>query len=156
MNSKGYCLATMFVIAASIFPLANATEPTNLEISLVGASEIDLDWDEKDRILRTWVSFNNFEPSDGYYTMEIIHSNTGNLVSESEIGVWSTVDTPVNFGSFALYLVDELEICQDEEAAEEGDSENCNPRTGDYEMKVSTRDGSVNQMVPFSIVDSRV
>jgi len=156
MNTKGFFLATMLVIATSIFPIASATAPTNLEISLVGNSEIDLDWEEKDRILRTWVSFENFEPNDGNYKMEIIQTSTGNLVSESEIRVWSTVDTPVNFGSFSLYLVDEFDICQDAEAAEDEDSENCNPMTGDYEMKVSTKDGSVNQRVPFSIVDSRL
>jgi len=145
----------LFIVGAMTVPLAYAASGPQLGISLVSGFEIDLDSADKDRMVHTWVSFSNFDPSDKFYTIEIIQSETGNTVSTNEVYVFSTVDTPVTFGSFGLYVVEELDLCENEEAMENEDVENCNPVTGDYQMKISTRDGSVSESVGFSVIDTR-
>ncbi len=56
-----------------------------------------------------------------------------------------------------MYMVNAEDICQNEEFdADTSALEECNPLLGEYEMQVSTNDGSAVESTTFTIVDSRV
>ena len=135
----------------------NADSFDGIKAQLVGNSVIDLNWEEKDRILRAWTEFSNFNPSDGSFAMQIVQLETGKVVSDSSIQVMTNSEkSSINFNSFVLYMVNEQDICQNENYVPSTSTfQDCDPVTGEYEMQISTKDGSV-ESIPFSIVDSRV
>ena len=62
----------------------------------------------------------------------------------------------INFNTFILYAVNAEDICQNEEFVPGiMSTEECNPLTGQYEMVISTNDGSVVKSSPFTIIDTR-
>jgi len=143
MLSKQY-LATLFVLlAAMTIPLAYASGTTEVKVTTVGGSIIDLDSLEKDRTVRVYGEFVDFDLSDGYFLMKIIQPSTGKIISESKIYVASTAEGLINFNSHVVYLISDEAI------------KNGNIMTGDYQMQITTKDSSAVEHIPFSIIDTR-
>ena len=143
MISKLY-LATLFVLlAAMTIPLAYASGTTEVKVTTVSGSVIDLDSLEKDRMVRAYGEFVDFDLNDGYFLMKIIQPSTGEIISESKIYVASTAEGLINFNSHVVYLISDEAI------------KNGNIMTGDYQMQLTTKDGSAVEHIPFSIIDTR-
>ena len=157
MAPKILSLFALFTLATMTFSMAQASSPTQIALSSYGNTKIDLAWDEKDQMIRTWTEFSNFDPSDGSFDMQIVQKETGKVVSESSINVMTTSqNSSVDFNSFVLYMVNAQDICQNEEFDSSTMAwQECNPLTGDYIMQVSTNDGSVVESTEFTIVDTR-
>ena len=137
--------------------MAYASSQSQISLTNTGNSEIDLAWEEKDRMVRTWTEFSNFNPNDGSFIMQIIQSETGKIVSESKINVMTNSQSAsISFNTFVLYAVNAEDVCENEEFdAGIMSIEECNPVTGQYKMRVSTNDGTVVKSITFTIIDSQ-
>lgn len=157
MVPKILSLIALFSLATLTFSLAQASSPTQISLTSYGNTQIDLAWDEKDQMIRTWTEFSNFDPSNGSFVMQVIQKETGKVVSESSINVMTTSkSSSIDFNSFVLYMVNAQDICQNEKFDPNTMSwQECNPMTGQYEMQISTNDGSVVESTPFTIADTR-
>ena len=157
MMPKMYSFFALVALATFTVSLANASSQTQIVLTNTTGVEIDLAWEEKDRILRVWTEFSNFNPNDMAFVMEIIQSETGKVVSESTINVMTNSEnSAISFNTFVLYAVNAEDICQNDQFGGEIISlEECIPLTGQYEMQISTNDGVVSQSTPFTISDSR-
>ncbi len=142
MISKRYS-ALFVVFEAMMIPLAYASGTTQVTVTTVGSSVIDLDSLEKDRMVRVYAEFVDFDLSDGHFLMNIIQPSTGNILSESKIHVASTAEGMINFNSHVVYMISDKAI------------KTGNVMTGDYQMQITTKDGSAVEYIPFSIIDTR-
>ena len=156
MMPKTYSFFALVALATFTVSLANASTQTQITLTNTTGVEIDLAWEEKDRILRVWTEFSKFNPDDMSFVMEIIQSETGKVVSESTINVMTnSKNSVISFNTFVLYAVNAEDICQNDQFDGEIISlEECIPLTGQYEMQISTNDGAVSQFTPFTISDS--
>jgi len=157
MMPRTYSFIALFVLATITVPLAQAFSQTQISLTNTTGIEIDLAWKEKDRILRIWTEFSNFNPDDMLFVMQIIQTETGKVVSKSTINVMTNSEnSAISFNTFVLYAVNAEDICQNDQFdAEIMSLEECIPSTGQYEMRISTNDGTVSQSTPFTISDSR-
>jgi len=155
MNPIYFSFAVVFAVAAAAIPLAQAAESVQLDTTLVGDSVIDLNWDDKDRLVRVYSQFSNFDIDDKYFTMNVIQSSTGSIVASSQISVFSTADGLVDFNSFVAYMVNDRDICTYDMSEASEDAVCTDVMTGDYELEVTTRDGTVTASETFSITDTR-
>jgi len=158
MGLRTLSLAAIFALAAISFTMAHASSQTQISLTSFGNTEIDLAWNDQDRIIKSWAGFSDFNPSDGSFTMQIVQSETGKVVADTTIQLITTSQSSaIDFNSFVMYMVSTEDICQNDEFdAETSAWQECNPLTGEYEMHVSTNDGSVVESITFTIVDSRV
>ena len=158
MGSRTLSLAAIFALATLSVTMAHASSPTQISLASFGNTEIDLAWNEGDRLVRSWSEFSNFNPSDGSFAIKVIQSETGKIVSDSQVQViTSSENSAIDFNSFVMYMVNAEDICQNEEFNSKTSlSGECDPLMGQYEMQVSTNDGSVLASTTFTIVDSRV
>ena len=158
MGSSVYSLVVIFALATISVTMVYASNPTQIALTSVGNSEIDLAWNEGDRLVRTWTEFSNFNPNDGSFIVKIIQPETGKVVSDSTVQVITqSQSSTIDFNSFVMYMVNAEEICQNENFdAKTSAWTECDPLTGQYEMQVSTNDGTVIGSTTFTIVDSRV
>ncbi len=158
MGSSVYSLVAIFALATISVTMAHASSPTQIALTSVGNSEIDLAWNEGDRLVRTWTEFSNFNPNDGSFAVKIIQSETGKVVSDSTVQVITqSQSSTIDFNSFVMYMINAEDICQNENFdAKTSAWIECDPLTGQYEMQVSTKDGTVLGSTTFTIVDSRV
>ena len=158
MGSSVYSLVAIFALATISVTMAHASSPTQIALTSVGNSEIDLAWNEGDRLVRTWTEFSNFNPNDGSFAVKIIQSETGKVVSDSTVQVITqSQSSTIDFTSFVMYMINAEDICQNENFdAKTSAWIECDPLTGQYEMQVSTNDGTVLGSTTFTIVDSRV
>ncbi len=156
MMPKTYSFFALVALATFTVSLANASTQTQITLTNTTGVEIDLAWEEKDRILRVWTEFSKFNPDDMSFVMEIIQSETGKVVSESTINVMTnSKNSVISFNTFVLYAVNAEDICQNDQFDGEIISlEECIPLTGQYEMQISTNDGAVSQSTSFTISDS--
>lgn len=157
MISRTPLLAILLAFSTVTFSMAYASIQPQISLTNAGSTEIDLAWEHKDRMVRTLAGFSNFNPNDGSFLMQVIQSESGKVVSESKINVMTNSENPsVSFNSYVLYAVHEEDICQNEEFdALYSSIEECNPQTGQYEMIISIKDGSIAESIPFTIIDSR-
>ena len=156
MKSRAYSLIAVFALATISFTMAHASSQTQISLTSFGNTEIDLAWSEGDRIVKSWSEFSNFNPSDGSFAITIIQSETGKIVSDNSVQVITTSkNSEIDFNSLVMYMVNAEDICQNEDDTNTSNLANCNPLTGQYEMQVSTNDGSVVDSTTFTIVDSR-
>jgi len=158
MGSSVYSLVAIFALATISVTMAHASSPTQIALTSVGNSEIDMAWNEGDRLVRTWTEFSNFNPNDGSFAVKIIQSETGKVVSDSTVQVITqSQSSAIDFNSFVMYMINAEDICQNENYdAKTSAWIECDPLTGQYEMQVSTNDGTVVGSTTFTIVDSRV
>jgi len=157
MMPKIYSSIVLVALATITVSLAYASSQTQISLTNITGNEIDLAWEEKDRILRIWTEFSNFNPDDESFAMQIIQSETGKVVSESTINVMTNSEnSAISFNTFVLYAVNAEDICQNDQFdAEIMSLDECMPSTGQYEMRILTNDGSVSQSTQFTISDSR-
>jgi len=158
MGSRAYSLVAIFALATISVTMAYASSSTQIELTSLGNSEIDLAWNEGDRLVRTWTEFSNFNPDDGSFAVKIIQPDTGKVVSASTIQVITqSQSSAIDFNSSVMYMVNAEDICQNENFdAKTSAWTECDPLTGQYEMQVSTNDGAVLGSTTFTTVDSRV
>ena len=157
MVLRAYSLVALFALATITVTVAHASVQPQISLTSVGNSEIDLAWNDGDRLVRSWSEFSNFNPNDGSFAVKIIQSETGKVVSDSSVQVLThSQSSAIDFNSFVMYMVNAEDICQNEDyIAGTSAWQECNPLTGQYEMQVSTNDGSAVESTTFTIVDSR-
>ena len=157
MISRTPSLVLLFTLATVTVSIAHASSQPQISLTNAENSEIDLAWEEKDRMIRIWTEFSNFNPNDGSFIMQIIQAETGKVVSESTINViTNSKNSAISFNTFVLYAVNAEDICQNDQFnARNMSLEECFPLTGQYEMLISTIDGAVSQSTSFTISDSR-
>ena len=157
MISRTPPLVLLFALATVTMSIAYASNQPQISLTNAGHSEIDLAWAEKDKMVRVWTEFSNFNPNDGSFAMQIIQSETGKVVSESTINVMTNSEnSAISFNTFVLYAINAEDICQNDQFdAGIMSLEECNPLTGQYEMRVSTNDGTEVKSITFTIIDTR-
>lgn len=157
MISRTPTLVLLFALATVTMSIAYASNQPQISLTNAGNSEIDLAWEEKDKMVRVWTEFSNFNPNDGSFAMQIIQSETGKVVSESTINVMTNSEnSAISFNTFVLYAINVEDICQNDQFdAGIMSLEECNPLTGQYEMRVSTNDGTEVKSITFTIIDTR-
>ena len=157
MISRTPPLVLLFALATVTMSIAYASNQPQISLTNAGNSEIDLAWEEKDKMVRVWTEFSNFNPNDGSFAMQIIQSETGKVVSESTINVMTNSEnSAISFNTFVLYAINAEDICQNDQFdAGIMSLEECNPLTGQYEMRVSTNDGTEVKSITFTIIDTR-
>ena len=157
MLPRTYSLIALVALATFTVSLAQASSLTQISLTNTTGDDVDLAWEEKDRILRIWTEVTNFNPDDKSFAMQIIQLETDKVVSESTINVLTNSENlAISFNTFVLYAVNAEDICQNDQFyAEIMSLEECMPLTGQYEMRILTNDGSVSQSTPFTISDSR-
>jgi len=116
-------------------PLAQATEATQIDATLIGNSAVDVNGEVGERLVRAYAQFANFDISEKYFNVDVIQVETGNVVSSSQVKVYSTSDGLINFGSLVGYLVPEDSI------------------SGNYQIEISTINGIMAEPVQFSILN---
>ena len=65
-------------------------------------------------------------------------------------------NSAISFNTFVLYAINAEDICQNDQFdAGIMSLEECKPLTGQYEMRVSTNDGTEVKSITFTIIDTR-
>ena len=152
MNPIYFSIAVLATLSVLTVPLAQATESTQIDASLIGNSAIDVNGEVGDRLVRAYAQFANFDISEKYFNVDVIQLETGNVVSSSQVNVYSTSTGLIDFGSLVGYLVNDSDICSyDMSNAQEG-SVCTDVMTGNYQIEISTRNGIMAEPVQFSIL----
>ena len=139
MKTTHYATIMLVLATAISIPTALAQESPDLRLTNLGSAVIDLDSLEKDRVIRTYAEFTNFDLDDKFFVMEIIQDSTSQVVYSTQIIVGSTASDLVSFNSHVIYVITD-------EMLEEG-----LVVPGDYQMQVKTRDGIVAESISFTI-----
>ena len=134
MNPIYFSIAVLATLSVLTMPLAQATEATQIDATLIGNSAVDVNGEVGDRLVRAYTQFANFDISEKYYNVDVIQLETGNVVSSSQVNVYSTSDGLINFGSMVGYLVPKDSLA------------------GNYQIEISTRNGIMAEPVQFSIL----
>ena len=135
MNPIYFSIAVLATLSVLTMPLAQATESTQIDAILIGNSAVDANGEVGDRLVRAYAQFANFDISAKYFNVDVIQLETGNVVSSSQVKVYSTSTGLINFGSLVGYLVPEDSI------------------SGIYQIEISTRNGIMAEPVQFSILN---
>lgn len=135
-------LALITLALAITMPIAISESEPSLDAKLISNSVIDLADPEKDRVIRTYAQFENFDIDDGSFKMYITTA-ASQVVLEYDIKVYSTASGLVDFNSHVLHIVTD-EMIEDGRAF-----------AGDYNMIISNNDGTLAESISFSILDSR-
>jgi hypothetical protein len=122
-----------------VIPTASAFEDTEITVSLIGKSVINLD--DINRLIRAYVDVTNFDPSEGSYLMKIIHISTGTIISEQEILIRETGNDKA--GVNVAYLVNDDDVYTNGTSIQ-----------GEYQILVTTESGSSVGSTTFSIIKS--
>ncbi len=134
MNTIYFSIAVLATLSVLTMPLAQATEATQIDATLIGNSAVDVNGEVGDRLVRAYAQFANFDISEKYFNVDVIQLETGNVVSSSQVNVYSTSDGLINFGSMVGYLVPKDSLA------------------GNYQIEISTRNGIMAEPVQFSIL----
>jgi len=134
MNPIYFSIAVLATLSVLTMPLAQATESTQIDATLIGNSSVDVNGEVGERLVRAYAQFANFDISEKYFNVDVIQLETGNTVSSSQVKVYSTSDGLINFGSLVGYLVPEDSI------------------SGNYQIEISTINGIMAEPVQFSIL----
>jgi len=134
MNPIYFTIAVLATLSVLTMPLAQATESTQIDATLIGNSAVDVNGEVGERLVRAYAQFANFDISEKYFNVDVIQLETGNVVSSSQVNVYSTSDGLINFGSLVGYLVPKDSLA------------------GNYQIEISTRNGIMAEPVQFSIL----
>jgi len=152
MNPIYFSIAVLATLSVLTMPLAQATESTQIDAILIGNSAVDANGEVGERLVRAYAQFANFDISEKYFNVDVIQLETGNVVSSSQVKVYSTSTGLIDFGSLVGYLVNDRDICSyDMSNAAEG-SVCTDVMTGNYQIEISTRNGIMAEPVQFSIL----
>jgi hypothetical protein len=116
---------------------SNWDEPTNIIVSIIGNSEINLD--SSNRLIRAYVDIENFDPSDGRYMMRIIQPLTDKIIEENEIVIREKSNGEA--GADVAYLIDDDVI-----------TTNGTIIQGDYKIEVFSEKGNSIASAAFTII----
>jgi len=152
MNSIYFTIAVLATLSVLTMPLAQATESTQIDAILIGNSAVDVNGEVGDRLVRAYAQFANFDINEKYFNVDVIQLESGNVVSSSQVKVYSTSDGLINFGSMVGYLVNDRDICSYDMSNAEEDSVCTDVMTGNYQIEISTRNGIIAEPVQFSIL----
>ena len=141
---KSWLLVSIFIIfliPASYVAKADDetswTEESQISVSIVGNSVINLDSDN--RLLRAYVDIVNHDPGNGYYFLRVIQSATDKIISEEEIIIREKGNDKA--GADIAHMFNEEEI-----------SINGTAVLGDYEIEVFSENGNAIGTTTFSII----
>ncbi len=134
MNPIYFSIAVLATLSVLAMPLAQATESTQIDATLIGKSAVDANGEVGERLVRAYAQFANFDISEKHFNVDVIQLETGNVVSSSQVKVYSTSDGLINFGSLVGYLVPEDGLA------------------GNYQIEISTINGIMAEPVQFSIL----
>ncbi|MCG8331179.1 MAG: response regulator transcription factor, partial [Chitinophagales bacterium] len=102
----------------------------------LGNYVFDVNAEDKDRIVRVYTQVSNFDMDQQYFTINIIQSETGDIVKSTQQYVYSTSKDVVNFNSFMFYMVDDRELCAIS-LEDLGENQACpDVMTGKYELQI--------------------
>lgn len=135
MNPIYFSIAVLATLSVLTMPLAQATESTQIDAILIGNSSVDVNGEVGDRLVRAYAQFANFDISEKYFNVDVIQLETGNVVSSSQVKVYSTSDGLIDFGSLVGYLVPKDSLA------------------GNYQIEISTINGIMAEPVQFSILN---
>jgi len=135
MNPIYFSIAVLATLSVLTMPLAQATESTQIDATLIGNSSVDVNGEVGERLVRAYAQFANFDISEKYFNVDVIQLETGNTVSSSQVKVYSTSDGLINFGSLVGYLVPKDSLA------------------GNYQIEISTINGIMAEPVQFSILN---
>ena len=135
-----YLLAVSFllVIFSGMMYYVNAEEESFIEITISGEPVIDLS--STNRMIRANVQVTNYNPSDGFYTMQIKQQSTQKIISEKEVLIKALPNG--DWGVHVGYMVDEYDLGKNGTAI------------GDYEILVKTEFADAVANTQFSVIDS--
>jgi len=153
MNPIYFSIAVLATLSVLTIPLAQATESTQIDAILIGNSAVDVNGEVGERLVRAYAQFANFDISEKYFNVDVIQLETGNVVSSSQVNVYSTSDGLINFGSLVGYLVNDRDICSYDMSNATESSVCTDVMTGNYQIEISTRNGIMAEPVQFSILD---
>jgi len=154
MNPIYFSLALLATFSIMAMPLAQAIESTQVDTTLIGNSVIDVRGDDGDRLVRVFAQITNFDISEKYFNVNVIQSESGNTISSSQVQVLSTSDGLINFGSLVGYLVNDRDICSYDMSEANEDAVCTDVMSGQYEIEIATKDGTVLASEQISIFDS--
>ena len=135
MNPIYFSIAVLATLSVLTMPLAQATESTQIDAILIGNSAVDPNGEVGERLVRAYAQFANFDISEKYFNVDVIQLETGDVVSSSQVKVYSTSDGLINFGSLVGYLVPKDSLA------------------GNYQIEISTINGIMAEPVQFSILN---
>jgi len=154
MNPIYFSIALLATFSILAMPLAHAIESTQVDTTLIGNSVVDVrSWDG-DRLVRVFAEFTNFDTSEKYFNVNAIHLESGNTVSSSQYTVMSTSDGLINFGSLVGYHVNDRDICAYDMSDANEDAVCSDVMAGNYEIEITSKDGTVLASEQISIIDS--
>jgi len=126
------------ILIMMTIPIIHASELTQIKVTIVGESVINLD--ETNRLMRANVEVQNYDSSgDGYYYMQLIQKETGKILSEEEILMAPKANQ--------LWGVQIAGMLDDEKIMKGG-----KPVLGEYEIKVITEFGTSTGSAYFTII----
>ena len=130
-------IAGIVVLIMITIPIIHASELTQIKVTIVGESIINLD--ETNRLMRASVEVQNYDAAgDGYYYMQLIQPG-GKILSEEEI-----LMAPKGNQLWGTQIAGMLD---DEKIMKGG-----KPVLGEYEIKVITELGSATGSAYFTII----
>ncbi len=135
MNPIYFSIAVLATLSVLTMPLAQAAESTQIDAILIGNSAVDANGEVGERLVRAYAQFANFDISEKYFNVDVIQLETGNVVSSSQVNVYSTTDGLINFGSLDGYLGPKDSLA------------------GNYQIEISTINGIMAEPVQFSILN---
>jgi len=130
-------IAGIVVLIMITIPIIHASELTQIKVTIVGESIINLD--ETNRLIRASVEVENYDAAgDGYYFMQLIQSG-GRILSEEEILMAPKANDL--WGTQIAGMLDDEKIMKGGK-----------PVLGQYEIKVITELGSATASAYFTII----
>jgi len=131
-------IASIVILIMMTIPIIHASEETQITVTIVGEPIINLD--DTNRLIRASVEVQNYDASgDGYYYMQLIQKETGNILSEEEILI-----SPKGNQLWGTQIAG---ILDDEKIMKGG-----KPVLGEYEIKVITELGTATGSAYFTII----
>ncbi len=131
-------IASIVVLIMMTIPVIYASEATQIKVTIVGDSVINLD--ETSRLIRANVEVQNYDSAgDGYYYMQLIQTGTGKILSEEEILI--TPRANQLWGTQIAGMLDDEKIMKSGK-----------PVLGQYEIKVITELGTATGSAYFTII----
>jgi len=130
-------IASIVVLIMMTIPVIYASEATQIKVTIVGDSVINLD--ETNRLIRASVEVQNYDAAgDGYYFMQLIQPGTGKIISDEEILMSPRANQ--------LWGTQIAGMLDDEKIMKSG-----KPVLGQYEIKVITELGTATGSAYFTI-----
>ncbi len=130
-------IASIVVLIMMTIPIIHASELTQVKVTIVGESIINLD--ETNRLMRASVEVQNYDAAgDGYYYMQLIQPG-GKILSEEEILISPRGNQL--WGTQIGGILDDEKIMKGSK-----------PVLGQYEIKVITELGSATGSAYFTII----